>query len=112
MTATVRSADALFGRQVNWKSINWKQVRGAVRRLQVRIAKAVRMAWMFSSKVKDKRGIPRLYEVIRSSHIGIVRHRKIKGNANPFDPEYFEYFRKRRFLKTYGHGARLAESFV
>ena len=64
------------------------------------------------AKVKDKRGIPRLYEVIRSSHIGIVRHRKIKGNANPFDPKYFEYFRKRRFLKTYGHGARLAESFV
>ena len=42
MTATVRSADAPFGRQANWKSINWKQVRGAVRRLQVRIAKAVR----------------------------------------------------------------------
>ncbi len=70
------------------------------------------MVWMFSSKVKDKTGISRLYEVVRSSHIGIARHRKIKGNANPFDPKYFEYFRKRRFLKTYGHSARLAESFV
>jgi RNA-directed DNA polymerase len=42
MTATVRLADAPFGRQMNWKSINWKQVRDAVRRLQVRIAKAVK----------------------------------------------------------------------
>ena len=41
MTATVWSADAPFGRHTNWKSINWRQVRDAVRRLQVRIAKAV-----------------------------------------------------------------------
>jgi RNA-directed DNA polymerase len=68
--------------------------------------------WMLSTRVKDKRGYPRLYEVIRACHIGIVRHIKIRGNANPFDPEYFEYFRKRRFNKTYGQRARLAESFV
>jgi RNA-directed DNA polymerase len=42
MTATVRSADAPFGSQMNWKSINWRLVRDAVRRLHVRIAKAVK----------------------------------------------------------------------
>lgn len=44
MTATVRLADAPFERHANWKSINWKEVRFAVRRLQVRIAKAVKEA--------------------------------------------------------------------
>ena len=42
MTATVRSADAPFDRHTNWKSIHWKQVRNAVRKLQVRIAKSVK----------------------------------------------------------------------
>jgi RNA-directed DNA polymerase len=68
--------------------------------------------WMFSTRVKDKKGKSRLYEVIRACHIGIVRHIKIRGDANPFDPKYDEYFRKRRFSKTYGHSARMAESFV
>jgi len=70
------------------------------------------MPWMFSVKVKDKKGKSRVYEVIRLNHIGIVRHRKIRGKANPFDPEYFEYFQKRRFNTTYGQSARLAGSFV
>ena len=68
--------------------------------------------WMFSTKVKDKKGKFRVYEVIRLSRIGIVRHRKIKGKANPFDPEYFEYFQKRRFNTTYGQCAGLAKSFT
>ena len=68
--------------------------------------------WMFSTRVKDKKGRSRLYEVIRACHIGIVRHIKIRGDANPFDPENFEYFRKRRFNKTYGRSARLAESLM
>ena len=58
--------------------------------------------WIFSTKVKDKSGKTRLYELIKASSIGIVRHVKIRGNANPFDPKYNEYFRKRRFCKTYG----------
>jgi N-terminal domain of reverse transcriptase len=41
MTATTRSADAPLGRHTRWNSIEWKTVRMAVRRLQVRIAKAV-----------------------------------------------------------------------
>lgn len=41
MTATVRLADAPFGRHSKWKFIDWKTVKSAVRRLQVRIAKAV-----------------------------------------------------------------------
>jgi RNA-directed DNA polymerase len=58
--------------------------------------------WSFSASVKDKAGRYRLYELVRASSIGIVRHVKIRGDANPFDPEYDAYFVKRRFSKTYG----------
>ena len=42
MTATDRCADAPLTRHTNWRSVDWKIVRAEVRRLQVRIAKAVR----------------------------------------------------------------------
>ena len=58
--------------------------------------------WIFSARVKDKKKILRLYELIRACSIGIVMHVKIRGKANPFDPEYDAYFKKRRFFKTYG----------
>lgn len=57
----------------------------------------------FSTRVKNKKGDHRLYELIRASGIGIVRHAKIKAGATPFDPAYDAYFKKRRFFKTYGH---------
>jgi hypothetical protein len=40
MTAS-RGAGAPSGRSDDWNSIDWKKVRSEVRRLQVRIAKAV-----------------------------------------------------------------------
>jgi RNA-directed DNA polymerase len=66
---------------------------------------------MFSVRVKDKHGVARLYEVIRASHIGIVRHIKIKGDANPFDSKYDAYFAQRRHAKKYGRQRCLVESF-
>lgn len=59
--------------------------------------------WSFSATCKDKDGTPRLYELIKVSSISIIRHIKIRGGANPFDPEYNEYFRKRAVCSTYGH---------
>jgi RNA-directed DNA polymerase len=64
--------------------------------------------WTFSTRVKDKTGTPRLYELVKACSIGIVRHVKIRGTANPFDPEYNEYFRRRKFCKTYGQRPCLA----
>lgn len=42
MTAASRAADAPFGRDKKWNSIDWRAAGRAVRRLQVRIAKAVK----------------------------------------------------------------------
>ncbi len=59
-------------------------------------------AWVFYAKVKNKKGQIRLYKLIQTCSIGIVRHVKIRGVANPFDPEYKKYFERRKYNKTYG----------
>jgi RNA-directed DNA polymerase len=53
----------------------------------------------FATVVKDKRGEPKTYELIRANSIHIVRHIKIRRNANPFDPDQTDYFLKRRPAK-------------
>jgi RNA-directed DNA polymerase len=50
----------------------------------------------FATVVKDKNGNPRTYELIKAHSIHIQRHIKIRGDANPFDPEHQQYFRVRR----------------
>ena len=55
----------------------------------------------FSTVVKSKKGIPKTYELIKASSILIMRHIKIRGDANPFDSEYKDYFWKRQYFKTY-----------
>lgn len=50
----------------------------------------------FATVVKDKRGDPKTYELIKAHSIHIVRHIKIRKDANPFDPEHQDYFRARK----------------
>jgi RNA-directed DNA polymerase len=49
----------------------------------------------FGTLVKTKKG-HRLYRLIRTTSITIVRHIKVRGEANPFDPKWDEYFRVRQ----------------
>jgi RNA-directed DNA polymerase len=51
--------------------------------------------WRFSAVEKKKDGKVRKYELIRAHSIGIERHVKIRGDANPFDLKYQAYFSKR-----------------
>lgn len=55
----------------------------------------------FSTIVKNKKGFPKTYELIFAGSIHIMRHIKIRGDANPFDPQFKGYFRKRYYVKTY-----------
>ena len=45
----------------------------------------------FSTVVKNKKGILKTYEPIKAGSIHIMRHIKIRGAANPFDPQYKGY---------------------
>jgi RNA-directed DNA polymerase len=50
--------------------------------------------WTFSATVQIK-GKVRTYELIGAARTPIRRHVKIKGEANPYDPAYESYFKKR-----------------
>ena len=47
--------------------------------------------WVFGSKDKDGNVVT----LVKASDTAIVRHVKIKGDANPFDPEWNAYFEDR-----------------
>ena len=52
--------------------------------------------WTFSAKTEKKKGGYRIYELFNPGRVKITRHVKIRGAANPFDPEYQQYFRDRK----------------
>lgn len=55
----------------------------------------------FAIVVKNKNEEPKTNELIKAISIHIMRHIKIRGAANPFDPKYTGYLRNRRYVKTY-----------
>jgi len=52
--------------------------------------------WRFSVLRKTKKGLHKVYQVLRVSSIGIKRHIKIKADANPYLAEYARYYATRR----------------
>jgi RNA-directed DNA polymerase len=53
----------------------------------------------FAVRVEVKKGVKKVYQVVRACAIGIKRHIKIKAAANPYDPDYAAYFWNRRNRK-------------
>jgi RNA-directed DNA polymerase len=54
-------------------------------------------AALVKTKGNDKqKGNYRLYRLIRTTSISIMRLKKVKGTANPYDPAYDRYFQSRR----------------
>lgn len=51
--------------------------------------------WRFHCIAKDKDGNKKPLYLKRASDTHIRRHRKIKAEANPFDPQFKEYFKAR-----------------
>lgn len=51
---------------------------------------------VFAVKVKTAKGLVEIYQVLRTSAIGIRRYVKIKAEANPYLPEDAAYFWRRR----------------
>lgn len=47
---------------------------------------------IFAVKAKTRKGVEKVYQVVRICSIGIRRHIKIKAAANPYSPEFAEYF--------------------
>jgi RNA-directed DNA polymerase len=79
-----------------WRMIHRKHPEKSKGWLIKRYWTASGIKWRFSVIRKTKKGLFKLYQVVRVSSIGIKRHIKIKADANPYLAEYARYFAKRR----------------
>lgn len=54
--------------------------------------------WMYSTTRKDKKGKEYTLTLITLADTPLLRYTKVRAEANPFDPQYDEYFAERRSL--------------
>jgi len=59
-------------------------------------------SWVFSAELTDAKGRRKRVTLAKASDTMIRRHTKIKGDANPFDPQWEPYFEDRLGLKMQG----------
>lgn len=64
--------------------------------------------WSFHAKYTDNKGREFVIDRFLASKIPIKRHVKIRTNANPYDPEFKDYFRKRKLLGLTKYGFKMA----
>lgn len=64
--------------------------------------------WVFSGEVEEKTGTRKKVWLFRAASTPIKRHVKIKGEVNPYDPQWEIYFEKRLGVKMVNslHGYR------
>ena len=55
-----------------------------------------RRNWVFSVVIHDKQGNVQHLDLLQAASIPIVRHVKIRADATPYDPAYFDYFESRK----------------
>lgn len=63
--------------------------------------------WVFRSEVTGDNGETAFVRLVRASDVSVRRHRKIKAEANPFDPAWDRYFVERHGLLMQRQGRRL-----
>ena len=56
-------------------------------------------SWIFSDLKVNKKGIVELVAIAKMMDVKIQRHVKIRSVANPFDPDYWDYFEQRKLWK-------------
>jgi RNA-directed DNA polymerase len=52
--------------------------------------------WVFETVTRDRRGQPKILRLYSATDSKIVRHTKVKSEANPFDPAWDAYFVARK----------------
>jgi len=55
--------------------------------------------WIFSTMIQSKDGQKRNLDLFKANSVAIKRHIKIRAEATPFDPNFWEYFQLREYSK-------------
>ena len=82
-----------------WRMIRRRHPKKSKKWLTKKYWLAFGKKWLFSVSYITKEKKKKIMHVIRTSSIGIRRHRKIKADANPYLAEYGNYFYQRRHDK-------------
>ena len=94
------SSSRVFGRLDYYVLLGiwrWIKRQHKGKRLRKHLAKYfVKGFWTHSAWTTNRHGARRLIELVRLSALGLRRHIKVRGKANPHDPQYADYFRMRR----------------
>jgi len=56
--------------------------------------------WIFSAAVRDEEGNTSFVDLLKAVNTPIRRHVKIRAEATPYDPQFKEYFLKRKWLRV------------
>lgn len=64
--------------------------------------------WVFSTKIRNKSGELKHFDLFKMSSLPIKRHVKIKRGASPYDAQYKDYFERRERLKRKSSGVHWA----
>lgn len=68
--------------------------------------------WTFHAVRKDSKGKKEYKDLIKAGRISIIRHVKIRAAANPFDPDWIDYFNKRsKIKKSKNQDSRFVEEY-
>ena len=93
-----RSSQSEALRQENQRLV--KQLKTEAERPQAEHQELLRLRGqkgVLQGAARENKNKPRrLIELVRLSALGLRRHIKIHGAANPHDPQYADYFRRRR----------------
>ena len=82
-----------------WRMLRKRHPKKSKKWLNKKYWTAAERKHTFAVIAKVKKGVKKVYKVVRTCSIGIKRHIKIKAAANPYDPEYASYFWTRRNRK-------------
>ena len=133
MTAVATLTGASSTMLNDWTAINWQKAEQQVKRLQMRIAKAIRegregkakaLQWLLThscyakllavrrvtqNQGRETAGVDKMgrdvpLKLLPLKSIAIRRHIKIKAAATPYDPTYREYFKQRKQRRMMRNG--------
>jgi len=95
-TRTFRNLDWHVYR-VLWRWVHRRHPHKSVRWKKHKYFSAAEDSGVFSMRVTLKNGESRVLAVYQLASTKIERHIKVRGTAHPYDPNYTEYFEKRRY---------------
>jgi len=110
--AASKAIFSYVGSQVHFALVRWIRGRHPKKNVAWLTKKYFRTKggrnFVFTAKVRDAEGSLVNLDLYMPNQTPIIRHIKIRAEANPYDPEYFEYFDKREKLGRYRGGLKKA----